>query len=72
MNDKEIIEYCRNLIKANLNQYIDTPNSIFILKEISDLEYDNTNKTLLEHCKGLQGLLEKCINILEGETNEKI
>lgn len=65
MNDKQIVEYCRNLIKANLNQYIDTGNAKLIIAAIYDLENDKTDKELLSHCKGIKELLEKCIQILE-------
>ena len=64
MNDEQIVEYCKKLIKANLNQYAyDNPG--IILNEIYNLDNDKTNKELLEHCKGVKELLEKCIEILE-------
>lgn len=62
MNDEQIVEYSRNLILANLNQYSDRPD---IVVEIIELK-DKSNKELLkEHCKGVINLLEKCIEILE-------
>lgn len=62
MNDEQIVEYSRNLILANLNQYSDRPD---IVVEILELK-DKSNKELLkEHCKGVINLLEKCIEILE-------
>lgn len=62
MNDEQIVEYSRNLILANLNQYSDRPD---IVVEIIELK-DKSNKELLkEHCKGIINLLEKCIEILE-------
>lgn len=64
MNDKQIVEYCRKLVRANLEQYVDE-NSAFILSTIYNLENDKTNKELLEHCYGLKELFEKCIEILE-------
>ena len=64
MNDKQIVEYCRKLVRANLEQYVDE-NSAFILATIYNLENDKTNKELLEHCYGLKELFEKCIDILE-------
>lgn len=70
MNDKQIVEYCKKLIKANLNQYIDTGDIKLIVGSIYNLENDKTNKELLEHCYGLKALLEKCIEILE-KRNKK-
>ena len=67
MNNEQIIEYCRDLIEANLKQYIDTGNTKEIVREIYDLENDETNKYLLAHCKGVKSLLEKCISIIEEE-----
>ena len=64
MNDGQIVEYCRKLVKANLEQYVDE-NTAFIISTIYNLENDKTNKELLEHCYGLKELFEKCINILE-------
>lgn len=64
MNDKQIIEYCRKLIRANLNQYMET-NPKVILYEVYRLDNDKNNKLLLEHCKGVKELLEKGIDILE-------
>ena len=62
MNDEQIVEYSRNLILANLNQYSDRPD---IVVEILELK-DKSNKELLkEHCKGVINLLEKCVEILE-------
>lgn len=62
MNDEQIVEYSRNLILANLNQYSDRPD---IVVEIIELK-DKSNKELLkEHCKGVINLLEKCVEILE-------
>lgn len=62
MNDEQMVEYSRNLILANLNQYSDRPD---IVVEILELK-DKSNKELLkEHCKGVINLLEKCIEILE-------
>ena len=68
MNDKQIVEYCRKLIKANLHQYSEE-NPALILSTVYDLDNDKTNKTLLEHCKGVKELLEKCIEILEENKN---
>jgi hypothetical protein len=69
MNDKQIVEYCKNLIEANLNQYAGE-NPALILNELYELDNDKTNKTLLEHCKGVIALLEKCIKILENKNDK--
>ena len=69
MNDKQIVEYCKNLIKANLNQYIEQ-NPGVILNELFEIDNDKTNTKVLEHCYGLKELLEKCIEILE-KNNDK-
>ena len=69
MNDTQIVEYCKRLVKTNLNQYVDE-NPGVILNEIYLLDTDKTNKQLLEHCEGLKALLEKCIEILE-KNNDK-
>lgn len=71
MNDKEIVEYCRKLIKANLNQYLNTENAKLIVATIYNLDTDETNKELLGHCYGLKELLEKCIEILEAKNELK-
>ena len=70
MNDKQIVEYCRNLIKANLTQYTDD-NPAVILSTLYKLENDKSNKELLEHCYGVKELLEKCIEILERKQKNK-
>lgn len=64
MNDEQIVEYCKNLIKANLNQYTDE-NPAVIVNELYEINNDKTYKIVLEHCKGIKALLEKCIQILE-------
>lgn len=65
MNDKQIVEYARKLIKANLNQYIETGDTKTILAEIYNLDNDKDNKVLLEHIKGVKELLEKAEQIIE-------
>ena len=67
MNDKQIVEYVRKLIKANLNQYIETGDTKTILAEIYNLDNDKDNKVLLEHIKGVKELLEKAEQIIEQE-----
>ena len=69
MNDKQIVEYCKKLIKANLNQYTEQ-NPGVILNELFEIDNDKTNTKVLEHCYGLKELLEKCIEILE-KNNDK-
>ena len=69
MNDKQIVEYCKKLVKSNLNQYVDN-NPRLILNELYLLDNDKTNKQLLGHCKGLKELLEKCIKILENNNDK--
>lgn len=71
MNDEEIVEYCRKLIKANLNQYLDVGDARLIISTIYNLDTDETNKELLEHCKGIKALMEKCIEILEAKNELK-
>lgn len=65
MNDKQILDYVKNMIKANLNQYIDTGDTNFIVSEIYDLENYEDNKVLLGHIKGIKALLEKAEQIIE-------
>lgn len=69
MNDKQIIEYCKNLIKANLHQYVEQ-NPGVILNEIFEIDNDKTNQKVLEHCQCLKALLEKCIEILENKNDK--
>ena len=63
MSDKEIIEYCRKLIQANLSQYADT--NIDALNEYIELSEKNNKKAILRHCIGIKALLERCIELLE-------
>ena len=67
MNDKQIVDYARKLIKANLNQYIETGDTKTIVAEIYNLDNDKDNKVLLEHIKGVKELLEKAEQIIEQE-----
>jgi len=69
MNDDQIVEYCRNLISANLSQYAEQ-NPSTILAELYELDNDETNQTLLAHCQGVKELLEKCIKILENQNDK--
>lgn len=68
MSDEEIIEYCRKLIQANLSQYADT--NIDALNEYIELSYTSNKEIILKHCIGIKALLEKCIKLLEENTNE--
>ena len=70
MNDKQIVEYARRLIRANLLQYEET-NTATIISEIYNLDNDKTNKELLEHINGVIELLQKAKEIIEKERNEK-
>ena len=63
MNDKQIVAYCKKLIKANLSQYADE-NPGVILGELYNLDNDKTGEQLLAHCEGVKELLEECIKIL--------
>ena len=65
MNDKQIIEYVRDMIKANLHQYIKTGDTKMILSELYNLDNDKNNEVLLEHIKGVKALLEKAEQIIE-------
>jgi hypothetical protein len=69
MSDKEIIEYCRKLIQANLSQYTDT--NFIALNEYIELSDKSNKKALLKHCIGIKELLEKCIKLLEENNNER-
>ena len=69
MNDKQIVEYARKLIRANLLQYEET-NTATIISEIYNLDNDKTNKELLEHINGVIELLQKAKEIIEKERNE--
>lgn len=70
MNDKQIIEYVRNMIKANLQQYLQdgTGDTKLLISEIYNLDDDKDNKILLEHIKGVKALLEKAEQIIETQN----
>lgn len=70
MNDKQIVEYCKKLILANLHQYAEQDPGT-ILNEIYSIEDDETNKILLAHLKGVKELLEKGIKILERKNKNE-
>ena len=67
MNDKQVVEYVRNLIQANLRQYVDKGDTTTIMAEIMglDAEIDKNNTRLLEHIKGVKALLERAEQIIE-------
>ena len=69
MNDKQIIEYVKNMIKANLYQYVQdgTGDVKVLMAEIYNLDNDKNNKALLGHIKGVKELLEKAEQIIEQE-----
>ena len=69
MNDKQIIEYVRSMIKANLQQYVQdgTGDIKVLMAEIYNLDNDKNNKSLLEHIKGVKALLERAEQIIESE-----
>ena len=69
MNDKQIIEYVKNMIKANLQQYVQdgTGDVKVLMAEIYNLDNDKNNKALLGHIKGVKELLEKAEQIIEQE-----
>lgn len=69
MNDKQIVEYARKLIRANLMQYEET-NTAYIISTIYNLDTDKTNGELLEHINGVIELLQKAKEIIEKERNE--
>ena len=70
MNDKQILDYVKNMIKANLNQYIDIGDTNLIVSEIYDLENEKDNKILLGHIKGVKALLEKAEQIIENNKED--
>ena len=64
MSDEQIVEYCRKMIVTNLNQYDSNMSNPKVVIEICELN-SNNDELLLEHCKGVKKILEKCIEILE-------
>ena len=71
MNDKQIIEYVRNMIKTNLQQSLQdgTGGTKVLIAEIYNLNNDEDNKVLLEHIKGVKALLEKAEQIIKQEKD---
>lgn len=68
MNDKQIVEYCRNIVVSNLSQYVCQDNKIVI--EIINVK-DETNKTpLLNHLKGIKEVIVRGIDIIESEEGD--
>ena len=67
MSDKQIIEYVKNMIEANLHQYVQngTGDIKVLMAEIYNLDNDKDNKLLLEHIKGVKALLERAEQIIE-------
>ena len=73
MNDKQIIEYVKNMIRANLQQYVqdETGDIKVLMAEIYNLDDDKDNKVLLEHIKGVKALLEKAEQIIEQAKSKR-
>ncbi len=73
MNDKQIIEYVKNMIRANLQQYVQdgTGDIKVLMAEIYNLDNDKDNKVLLEHIKGVKALLEKAEQIIEQAKSKR-
>lgn len=67
MKDEEIVEYCRRLIVANLNQYSDKSH---IAVEIFELSDKHNKKLLKAHCEGIIKLLQKCVKIIDATEKE--
>ena len=70
MNDKQIIEYVRNMIKANLYQYVQngTGDIKVLMAETYNLGNDKNNELLLKHIKGVKALLERAEQIIEDKS----
>ena len=66
MTDAQLIEYCRKMLIANLQQYADQDINIF--STIIDLKDTKNKKLLLEHCKAVKDLLGRAIKLLEKEV----
>lgn len=73
MNDEQIIEYVKNMIRANLQQYVqdETGDIKVLMAEIYNLDDDKDNKVLLEHIKGVKALLEKAEQIIEQAKSKR-
>ena len=71
MNDKQIVEYCKNIVLNNLKQYTDKAEVLAEIIELQDRSnIKANNKRYLQHFKGLKELFNKSIDILTKEENE--
>lgn len=68
MNDKQIVEYCKNIVLSNLKQYTDKTEVVVEIINLQDRDKKQTNKLYLEHFKGLRDLFDRAIEILEKEV----
>ena len=64
MTDKQIVEYVKRIIVYNLDNNDCQKEAILI-------NFDNTNKLLLEHIIGLIALFKKAKGILEKENDNE-
>ena len=65
MDDKQIVEYCKNIVLSNLKQYTDKTEVVAEIIELQDRDCKKTDERFLQHFKGLKELFEKAIEILE-------
>ena len=63
MTDKQIVEYVKRMIAYNLDNNDCQKETILI-------NFDDTNKLLLAHIKGLIELFKKAKEILEKESDK--
>lgn len=70
MKDKEILDFCRFLVREGL-QYRIPANVRYFGEELNNLEHDSDNSVLLRNCVGLKEVLTDCINIISkgGDKN---
>ena len=68
MNDKQIVEYCKNIVLSNLKQYTDKTEVVMEIINLQDRDKKQVDKLYLEHFKGLRELFDRAIEILEKEV----
>ena len=68
MNDKQIVEYCKNIVLSNLKQYTDKTEVVVEIINLQDRDKKQVDKLYLEHFKGLRKLFDRAIEILEKEV----
>lgn len=68
MNDKQIVEYCKNIVLSNLKQYTDNTEVVVEIINLQDRDKKQVDKLYLEHFKGLRELFDRAIEILEKEV----